>query len=452
LADKNDLSAFLKLFADRHQTFVRSKSSAIWRNTSQWHYLSDEELISSLHAGSSLRRAFGPMDKTYFVIIQIDGSKSATAFQTAKNIHKQLKDLSLQPKSFYIEELDLWQIFVFFSEPVESKNATALVNSWLEQSWFAIDKEATSVLPSGAPLQIPLQASFTWLNDELGPIVSTAEMSFQNAVSMFLQDVRTTGISFETLEAVLADTSLVVQTGAAAAVEEEIDCTPGNDTSMSAESSLSMSFLPDSPVCLDNPDSDVIRPDFSQGQKLNNTDSSGEQVIQIDLAQVTANENCTAESDECEPNESDGDIWTVQTVQSEEMASFIDLAGAASVSADEPEVDVSDEPDFSQFGDLALPSKEPTQSVDSSPEPCVIEPDRPAQSNINADVQLQVNHSSSALQSQQEQLALISVDAANSSARDGPVQKRKSHKPAQKQQTDWDSFEQLTLPFGINSS
>ena len=452
MADKNELSAFLRLFADRHQTFVRSKSSAIWRNTSQWHYLSDEELISSLHAGSSVRRAFGAMDMTYFVIIQIDGSKSATAFQTAKNIHKQLKDLLLQPKSFYIEELDLWQIFVFFNEPVESKNATALVNSWLERSWFAIDKEATSVLPSGAPLQIPLQASFTWLNDELGPIVATAEMSFQNAVSMFLQDVRTTGISFETLEAVLADTSAVVQTGAAVAVEEDIDCTPGNDTSMSAESSLSMSFLPDSPVCLDNPDSDVIRPDSPQGQKLSDTNSSGEQVIEIDLAQVTADENCTPESVGCERHESDGDIWTVQTVQSEEIASFIDLAGAASLNADGPELDVSDAPDFSQFGDLTLPSNEPTQNVNSLPEACVVEPDCPAQSNINADEQLQENDSSPALQSQEEQLALISVDAANSSARDGPVQKRKSHKPAQKQQTDWDSFEQLTLPFGINSS
>lgn len=145
------------------------------------------------------------MESTYFIVIQIDGTKSATGFQTAKSLHKQLKDIQATPRAFYIEELNLWQIYLFFAEPVKTEQAKTLVKTWLQNNWFDVDADATTVLPSGEPLQIPLQASFTWLNDELNPILATSEISIQNAVSMFLQDLRSNSLSFDTWQNILSN-------------------------------------------------------------------------------------------------------------------------------------------------------------------------------------------------------------------------------------------------------
>lgn len=209
MAHSNEMSAFLQLFADRHQTYVRSRNAATWRTTSQWHYLSDEELLSSLQRDSSVRRAFGVMEKTNFLVIQIDGTKSPTAFHTTKNLQKQLKEIGLLPKTFYIDELEVWQIFVFFAESVSTKRAITLATTWLKSNWFDLDTEAVSLLPSGAPLQIPVQASFTWLNDELVRVVSASEISSENAISMFMQDLRTNKVTFEAFENALLQAQVV---------------------------------------------------------------------------------------------------------------------------------------------------------------------------------------------------------------------------------------------------
>jgi hypothetical protein len=267
LANVNDLSAFLRMFADRHQTYVRSKSSTTWRNTSQWHYLSDEELIASLQANSSLRRAFGTLEKTWFAVIQVDGSKSATAIQTAKNLHKQLKDIGLLPKSFYVEELDLWQTYLFFSEPVSSQKVTAPLKAWLDKSWFTVDFDATTVLPSGEPLQIPLQASFTWLNEDLGTIVAAGEMSFQNAVSMFMQDVRVNSTTLELFESALSSDVASLQS---------VDCTPGTDGVMTAEAiDLQSNFQ----LCPDSPDNNIEDDSFTVSSEIEHDRHSGQESV-----------------------------------------------------------------------------------------------------------------------------------------------------------------------------
>lgn len=152
------------------------------------------------------------MDTTQFIVVQIDGTKSVTALQTAKSLHKQLKDIGLKPKSFYIEEIDLRQIYLFFGEPVKSSQAAALLQRWLRNNWFSVDSDAVTVLPSEQPLHIPVQGNFSWLNEDFNSIVNASEIAFQSAVSMFMQDLRNNGSTFEDFSHAMTQTRYLEQT------------------------------------------------------------------------------------------------------------------------------------------------------------------------------------------------------------------------------------------------
>lgn len=199
MAEKSKLSVFLSLFPDRHQTFVRSRNSNTWRTTSQWHYLTDEEIASAITSRSSLFRAFGNQEKTSFVVIQVQGNSDQSPMQTVKHLHKLCMQKGVKAKPYYLKELDVWQLFIFLSEPTATLEATTVVENWLSTSWFAVDSETVSVLPNGSPLPIPLQAGFTWLNDNFDPVVSASDISLENAASMFLRDMSDCSNAMETL-------------------------------------------------------------------------------------------------------------------------------------------------------------------------------------------------------------------------------------------------------------
>lgn len=190
MAEKSALSRFLNLFPDRHQTFVRSRNSIYWRNTSQWHYLTDEEIVSSISASSSILRAFGQQEKTNFIVIQIEGSSNPAPAQTMKNLLKQLTQDGIKAKPYYLADLDIWQIFIYLCESIDSQIGAAAIENWLSTSWFAVDRNSVSILPNGNPLPIPLQAGFTWIDENLNTVISAAQMPLQDAAALFLQDLR----------------------------------------------------------------------------------------------------------------------------------------------------------------------------------------------------------------------------------------------------------------------
>lgn len=195
---------FLSLFADRHQTFVRSRNSNAWRATSQYHYLTDEEIASAISSRSSLYRAFGNQEKTSFVVIQVQGSSNEAPVQTIKNLHKLLMQKSVKSKPYYLKELDIWQLFIFLSAPTPTSEATTAIRNWLSTSWFTLDSETIDVLPNQSPMPVPLQADFTWLNDDYESILSSSEISLENAASLFLRDLSDCKNSLESLNQLLA--------------------------------------------------------------------------------------------------------------------------------------------------------------------------------------------------------------------------------------------------------
>lgn len=467
MAERNELSAFLQLFADRHQTYVRSKSSTTWRATSQWHYLSDEELLSSLSADSSVRRAFGVLEKGKFLVIQIDGTKSPTAFQTTKNLQKQLRDTGLQPKTFYIDELELWQIFVFFAESVATQTAVKVAATWLENNWFDVDSEAVSILPSGAPLQIPLQASFNWLNDDLVRVVAASEMSFQNAVSMFMQDLRTNAVAYETFE------NALLQVPAIQSIKDEVPetliyFTPLETSVQTVETDEQMDFSP-----IETPTSAVEKSErFSSDLETEKFVQTQDNDFETALLQLVQTQDDILEIEQ--EQEFQAIVHDDQLVQSDQTSDYfgpvcIDPNALISTEQIDSEPEDCKEKLFNLDEDVTEGTLAP-QSVEPQSTEAIAENLDPAEDKGLSTDPLSLKSQADAEESMVQTL-LFMHEGANerppprsentdlkksllrkSSSRDGPGKKKKEVSASTNADTDWNSYEQLTLPFGTNTS
>lgn len=467
MAERNELSAFLQLFADRHQTYVRSKSSTTWRATSQWHYLSDEELLSSLSADSSVRRAFGVLEKGKFLVIQIDGTKSPTAFQTTKNLQKQLRDTGLQPKTFYIDELELWQIFVFFAESVATQTAVKVAATWLENNWFDVDSEAVSILPSGAPLQIPLQASFNWLNDDLVRVVAASEMSFQNAVSMFMQDLRTNAVAYETFE------NALLQVPAIQSIKDEVPetliyFTPLETSVQTVETDEQMDFSP-----IETPTSAVEKSErFSSDLETEKFVQTQDNDFETALLQLVQTQDDILEIEQ--EQEFQAIVHDDQLVQSDQTSDYFDpvcIDPNALISTEqidsEPEdcekklfarhKDVTEgtlapqivEP---QSTEVIAENLDPAAGKGLSTEPLSLESQADAEESMVQTLLFMQEGANERPPPRLENTDLKKSQLRKSSSRDGPGKKKKEVSASKNPDTDWDSYEQLTLPFGTNTS
>lgn len=470
MAYKNELSAFLKLFADRHQTYVRSRNSNTWRATSQWHYLSDEELFSSLRSDSSVRRAFGVVEKTNFLVIQIDGTKSPTAFQTTKNLQKQLKEIGLLPKTFYIDELEVWQIFVFFTESVSTNHAITLATTWLKNSWFDLDAEAVSLLPCGAPFQIPLQASFTWLNDELVRVVAASEISSENAISMFLQDLRTNAVSLEVFEHALLQTPSIHPVKNEL-VEPVFDFTPSHHSVQTVETNereLILDFLP----------TEVEIEPVEKSEEailllsVENSVQTATDDLKVELGQPVVEHEEIPEI--LLETEFEGLVHADQPVQADQTdqnyrsgnsQSELKISGLAdSIPIESCEEQLLDQDEISQIKPIDENSLDQFHSNSAS---AVIQYDAEQQTEESiVGLETPILSGNPAVQSllfiheeaserpppESKTASLNKAVARKSSSRDGPENKKKSVKASQKVDADWNSFEQLMLPFGTNTS
>lgn len=359
---------------------------------------------------SSVRRAFGPLEKTSFIIIQIDGNQSATALQTARNLHKQLRELHLKPKSFYIEELDLRQIYLFFSEPVKTVAARALVEGWLQNNWFEVDYHAVSVLPNQAPLQIPVQGDFTWLNDDLQAVLSAPQVTLQNAVSLFMQELRANAVSLEDLSIALQkpqslteetiESTIVISAKASTFVEPENENAKIKATDV--EQAALLNFAPDLESLVEL--AHFTQQDFSP-PKEKSFELLVEPLVESTLAEILLAETVsTPDEQSLEP------LVTVPAASPEEIPPFLELSNES--------IDQVD-----QSKEIAEPADSPPLEPDNL---SVLAMEDAGQYPVNADTIL-----------------------TNTTARAGPVKEPRQKPNIRSEPGD---YEQLMLPFESNTS
>lgn len=176
----------------RHQSVVR-RGTGDWRITSQFHYLSDEEILQSIQGASHLQRGCRFDSKTRFAAIQIPAGSRYYDNEGLSTLKDALGDIAPYIKLFQYPECRY--LYIFFSESLPSVDVGAALSECLMNAGVEVAVSTMYVHPTTNAMPLPLQPDFAWLNADGQIIVRRDEISLESAVSLFLFDFTKNAIS-----------------------------------------------------------------------------------------------------------------------------------------------------------------------------------------------------------------------------------------------------------------
>jgi len=184
---------FLSLFPNRFASAIKRGKEGDWRQTSQFHHLSDDEILEAIGGQSTFTRACMADKNTRFVTILL---ASDSYYRSPEGLGK-LRDCFRcvgvnQIKLYMFQESDQWQLFAFFSKEIDSANITSLISAWLRRNGIVPGTAGVSLHPGDEALCLPLQSGFCWINDNGHIIVSRNEVSPEAALGLFVSDIERT--------------------------------------------------------------------------------------------------------------------------------------------------------------------------------------------------------------------------------------------------------------------
>lgn len=179
-------AAFLKLFSSRFGGQVRTVGSANWRNLSQFHQLSDAELLSSISKESKTYRALSIDETESFLLLQFESQDPELdqALWTRLNTALSLLGLSCL-KLFQIAEGSTYQVYIYLSKMVKVLPLAEQLDKYLVQSGL----DNVSSIKPGERFVMPLQEGYRWMNDSMQPVAVRHEMTEDMALNFFIGEV-----------------------------------------------------------------------------------------------------------------------------------------------------------------------------------------------------------------------------------------------------------------------
>lgn len=179
-------AAFLKLFSSRFGGQVRTVGSANWRNLSQFHQLSDAELLSSISKESKTYRALSIDETEPFLLLQFESQEPELDQALWTRLNTALSLLGLSGiKLFQIAEGSTYQVYIYLSKMVKVLPLAKQLDKYLVQS--GLDK-VSSIKP-GERFVMPLQEGYRWMNDSMQPVAVRHEMTEDMALNFFIGEV-----------------------------------------------------------------------------------------------------------------------------------------------------------------------------------------------------------------------------------------------------------------------
>jgi hypothetical protein len=192
------IAEFLSLF-HRYDYICKPLSGGSWFSANEQWKLTDTEILKAV-AGAHSKYILGCRagKASRFAVIDIDaGSK----YHNAKQLHKLLKalrDAGISKTSLYrSSDSDGWHLYIFFDEPISSRDLQRTLFSLFSINGFEIAKGKLEIFPNpgdksskGQGLRLPLQQGFAWLNSETLDVVHERwEVSPEKAIDFFLDDL-----------------------------------------------------------------------------------------------------------------------------------------------------------------------------------------------------------------------------------------------------------------------
>lgn len=197
---RNNQKSFLDLFPNRFASCIKRGKDGDWRETSQFHHLSDEEMIESIEGRAPFLRACMADKETRLIVVMIERDSYYRTVEGLAKIRDCLQCIGVnQLKLFVSDESEQWQLFGFFSKPVSSTRISSLLSSWLRRNGIVPGTAGVSLFPGPDPFCFPLQKGFAWINDSGHTIVARNEVSPEAALALFIADMERTEIDGEEL-------------------------------------------------------------------------------------------------------------------------------------------------------------------------------------------------------------------------------------------------------------
>ncbi len=204
------MKRFLALFPQRYGSIFRSLQSEKWRSMSQFHYLSDMEILDSVSSDARHFRACLPNQKATYIVCNFSLSNDFSSTEALVTLVNQLRNYGFKPNLYKEAGSDSVQIYISFTETVMTDEVAERFSS-LWASFGAV------FYGTDRPFVLPLQKGFCWLNDDLSVKLSRDDISFDSAMAIFLHDLESTTVSPQIL------TEIELKLTQKADVEELID-------------------------------------------------------------------------------------------------------------------------------------------------------------------------------------------------------------------------------------
>jgi hypothetical protein len=217
-ADDSVTAEFLSLF-HRYGYIYKPLSGGSWFSAKDEWRLTDTEILKSVackHSRYFLGARSGKT--TRFAVLDIDQRSRLHNRAALDSLIKVLLDAGLsEPMLYRSSDSGGWHLYIFFDEPVPSKEVHRVLTQLLKSNGYAIQQGTLEIFPNpgtasmGCGLRLPLQPGWAWLDSNtLDAIVDRAALTPEAAVRSFMSDARDFGNSpdqYEELKRHIAELS-----------------------------------------------------------------------------------------------------------------------------------------------------------------------------------------------------------------------------------------------------
>jgi hypothetical protein len=202
---------FLSLFPYRSYSILRPAGCEEWTTLSRHHQLSDEELLAAVDATTNDFRGCRTGALTLFANLDIDINSVYRNELSLLRLRQVLASVGLKKTKLYrSSNSGGWHLYVFFDSWVDSAQVQQSLSAWLTSQSFILARGQLEVFPQpvtpkslGHGLRLPLQQGFAWLTDTADVEASREDMTAEEAVSRFVQDLLESGNNWAQAETLI---------------------------------------------------------------------------------------------------------------------------------------------------------------------------------------------------------------------------------------------------------
>jgi hypothetical protein len=194
---------FLSLYPNRYRSILKCPGRD-WVTARGPHLLKDQTIIAAVSLNE--KRTWGcRWDKrSRFAVLDIDAESQFHNEIGLARLKHLLAQIGLsQPLLYQSSESEGWHVYLSFDQAIDRYVLEQALKCWLLAEGIAIQKGQLELFPSNNGLRLPLQRGFAWLDDQGEIKFKREEISTDEAIATFLNDLDENSHDWNTFQSCL---------------------------------------------------------------------------------------------------------------------------------------------------------------------------------------------------------------------------------------------------------